>query len=117
MCNRHGYNATFRSIGEPPVAVRCEIRLTRTKTLLYSTKIHEEDYRREIQTNVGILAPEIMSVFAHSQIFHDSNPSKSPAQQPATFSIGSKVDKAKLSQITEDDEAALMQRLDEGNEY
>lgn len=36
-----------------------------------SSKIHEDDYHREIQTSVPILAPEILSVFANSQIFHD----------------------------------------------
>lgn len=35
-----------------------------------SSKIHEEDCR-EIQLNGPILAPEILAVFANSQIFHD----------------------------------------------
>lgn len=36
-------------------------------------KIHEEDYR-QIQINAPILAPEIMSVFSNSQIFHEHHP-------------------------------------------
>lgn len=46
--------------------------LNRTNTSLMSGKIHEEDYRREIQTSVPILAPEILAVFANSQIFQDN---------------------------------------------
>lgn len=38
-------------------------------------KIHEDDYR-QIQTNAPILAPEIMSVFANSQIFHEHHAKK-----------------------------------------
>jgi len=35
-----------------------------------SAKIHEDDYR-QIATNGPMLAPEVLSVFANSQIFHD----------------------------------------------
>lgn len=45
-----------------------------------SSKIHEEDYR-EIQTHGPILAPEIMAVFANSQIFHDHQPKAKPVRQ------------------------------------
>lgn len=39
-------------------------------------KIHEEDYRRETQTNVPMVGPEILAVFANSQIFQDHQPTK-----------------------------------------
>lgn len=35
--------------------------------------MHEDELQREIQTAVPILAPEVLSAFAHSQIFHDSS--------------------------------------------
>lgn len=49
-------------------------------TILFSnsSKIREEDYR-QIRTNVPFLAPEILAVFANSQIFHDNQPNKSLA--------------------------------------
>lgn len=40
-----------------------------------SAKIHEDDYR-QIATNGPMLAPEILAVFANSQIFHDHQPKK-----------------------------------------
>lgn len=43
---------------------------------LLSAKIHEEDYRRETQMNVPMLGPEILAVFANSQIFQDHQPTK-----------------------------------------
>ncbi|KAH8305473.1 hypothetical protein KR018_009429, partial [Drosophila ironensis] len=43
---------------------------------LMSAKIHEEDYRRETQINVPTLGPEILAVFANSQIFQDHQPTK-----------------------------------------
>jgi hypothetical protein len=79
----------------------------------FSSKIHEDDFKREIQVANVNLAPEIVQVFANSQIFHDHKPlkSKPSSPQPATFSIGtSKVDK---SQMNED---KLLERLEEGNE-
>lgn len=60
--------------------------------LLCSTKIHENDVKREVQVANVNLAPEIVEVFAHSQIFHDHKPlktkPKSPNSPPATFTIG-----------------------------
>ncbi|XP_023033952.1 uncharacterized protein LOC6646729 [Drosophila willistoni] len=43
---------------------------------LMSGKNHEEDFRRETQTNVPMLGPEILAVFANSQIFQDHQPTK-----------------------------------------
>lgn len=40
-----------------------------------SAKIHEDDYR-QIAINGPMLAPEVLSVFANSQIFHDHQPIK-----------------------------------------
>lgn len=77
--------------------------------------------KREIQTCNVNLAPEIVEVFANSQIFHDHKPLKvkttSPSPTP-TFSIGSaKVDKDKLDQINEEGSRKLLERLEEGNEH
>lgn len=36
-------------------------------------KAHEDEFQREIQTTVPILAPEVMAAFAHSQIFHENS--------------------------------------------
>uniref|UniRef100_A0A182YM77 Uncharacterized protein n=1 Tax=Anopheles stephensi TaxID=30069 RepID=A0A182YM77_ANOST len=52
-----------------------------------SSKIHEDDLRREIQTNVPMLAPEVMAIFANSQIFQSNAPPKqqsSKATSPAS---------------------------------
>lgn len=51
---------------------------------ILSAKIHEDDLRREIQTNVPMLAPEVMAVFANSQIFQEHSPPKSIAKSPAS---------------------------------
>lgn len=60
------------------------------------------------------LAPDIIQVFANSQIFHDHKPLKNPTSPlPATFSIGlSKVDTAK---VNEEGSKKLLERLEEGN--
>jgi hypothetical protein len=88
---------------------------------LFSSKVHENEVKREIQVSGVNLAPEIIEVFANSQIFHDHQPLKkkpmSPSSPPATFTIGSsKVDKAKLDQINHNDSVKLLMRLEEGNE-
>jgi hypothetical protein len=80
--------------------------------------------RREIQTANVNLPPEIVQVFANSQIFYDHKPMKSlsPQPPPATFSIGAvKIertnDRAKLEQINEEDSNKLLLRLEQkGNE-
>uniref|UniRef100_A0A182NGR8 Uncharacterized protein n=1 Tax=Anopheles dirus TaxID=7168 RepID=A0A182NGR8_9DIPT len=57
------------------------------RNMSMSSKIHEDDLRREIQTNVPMLAPEVMAIFANSQIFQSSAPSKqqtSKATSPTT---------------------------------
>ncbi|XP_055633328.1 uncharacterized protein LOC129773710 [Toxorhynchites rutilus septentrionalis] len=53
-----------------------------TRSTNFSSKIHEDDLRREIQTNVPMLAPEVMAVFANSQIFQEHSPSKSSTKNP-----------------------------------
>ncbi|XP_037047494.1 uncharacterized protein LOC119082515 [Bradysia coprophila] len=45
------------------------------RNISQSAKIHEDDYR-QIATNGPMLAPEILAVFANSQIFHDHQPLK-----------------------------------------
>ena len=88
-------------------------------SLIFSAKIHEDDVRREIQTANVNLPPEIIQVFANSQIFHDHKPlkSKQQQQQPATFSIGVvKIEKPKLEQINEEGSDKLLLRLEQGND-
>lgn len=79
----------------------------------HSSRIHEEDYR-QIQTNVPFLAPEILAVFANSQIFHDSQPTKSLAivhKSPAIHE-----DQKKHTRTDSDSEKKLLKRL-EGNSF
>lgn len=66
------------------------------------------------------LPPEIVQVFAHSQIFYDHKPLKPVAstQSPASFSIGAvkiekKIERAKLEQISEEDSNKLLRRLEQ----
>lgn len=73
-------------IGTPPslsnVKFLNEANIQFTIYTFFSSKIHEEDYR-QIQTNAAFLAPEILSVFANSQIFHDNQPQlKKSSTQP-----------------------------------
>ncbi|XP_017467555.1 PREDICTED: uncharacterized protein LOC108359962 [Rhagoletis zephyria] len=56
--------------------------------LMSTAKIHEEDYRRETQTNVPMLGPEILAVFANSQIFQDHQPTKLSRISTKTFLAG-----------------------------
>lgn len=51
---------------------------------LTCSKVHEDDLRREIQTNVPMLAPEVLAVFANSQIFQEQAPTKPAAKSPAS---------------------------------
>nr|CAB55773.1 hypothetical protein [Drosophila melanogaster] len=53
-----------------------------------SAKIHEEDYRRETQINVPNLGPEILAVFANSQIFQDHQPTKLNRISTKTYLAG-----------------------------
>lgn len=79
----------------------------------HSSKIREDDYR-QIQTNVPFLAPEILAVFANSQIFHDNQPTKSLAivhKSPAIHE-----DPKKHSRTDSDNEKKLLKRL-EGNSF
>uniref|UniRef100_A0A0A1X3C1 Uncharacterized protein n=1 Tax=Zeugodacus cucurbitae TaxID=28588 RepID=A0A0A1X3C1_ZEUCU len=55
--------------------------------ILSNAKIHEEDYR-QTQTNVPMLGPEILAVFANSQIFQDHQPTKMTRISTKTFLAG-----------------------------
>lgn len=79
----------------------------------FSSKIREEDYR-QIQTNVPFLAPEILAVFASSQIFHDSQPTKSLAIVHKSPAIHDET--KKHTRNDSDSEKKLLKRL-EGNGY
>lgn len=115
--NRLACNATFPLTGEISLV---QLSDDVSYRVFCSSKIHEDDFKREIQTANVNLAPEIVQVFAHSQIFHDHKPLKAKATspQPTTFSIGSpKVDKSNLHQINEEGSKKLLERLEEGNEW
>lgn len=87
-------------------------KITKTKISCHSSsKIREEDYR-QIQTNVPFLAPEILAVFANSQIFHDNQPNKSLAIVHKSPAI---IDEKKSMRDT-DSEKKLLKRL-EGNSF
>lgn len=101
--------------------MKMQILIKEKSNFLFSAKIHENDVKREIQTCNVNLAPEIVQVFANSQIFHDHKPLKvkptSPSPTP-TFSIGAhKVEKEKLEQINEEGSRKLLERLEEGNDH
>uniref|UniRef100_U5EPF9 Protein aael aael006235 aedes aegypti n=1 Tax=Corethrella appendiculata TaxID=1370023 RepID=U5EPF9_9DIPT len=78
-----------------------------------SSKIHEDDLRREIQTNVPILAPEILAVFANSQIFQEQQSTKLAAAKSPTqvrFSMDSQASDTMKSR--EIDSEKLLKRLE-----
>lgn len=81
----------------------------------FSSKIREEDYR-QIQTNVPFLAPEILAVFANSQIFHDSQPNKSLAIVHKSPSASAAIIDEKKCIRDADVEKKLLKRL-EGNGF
>lgn len=120
LCSHREFNETFPLTGMDVTSFFPADWIFTTKAIdtFLSSKIHEDDVKREIQTANVNLPPEILQVFASSQIFHDHKPlkSKQQSQQPATFSIGtSKIDKSKLEQINEEGSNKLLQRLEQGN--
>lgn len=68
---------------------------------LTCSKVHEEDLRREIQTNVPMLAPEVLAVFANSQIFQEQAPTKPAAKSPASVKFAISPD-SPISAVTVD---------------
>lgn len=87
-------------------------------SILYSNgKIHEEDYRRETQTNVPMLGPEILAVFANSQIFQDHQPTKLNRISTKIFLPGVHSPHRELPTTPrETDEARLIRRLEGNND-
>lgn len=92
---------------------------------ILSSKVHEDDLRREIQTNVPMLAPEVMAVFANSQIFQEHSPPKAIAKSPASVKFAISPDSTPIeassvpsleSSLTtlkrEDDSDKLLKRLE-----
>lgn len=86
-----------------------------------SSKIHEDDLRREIQTNVPMLAPEVMAVFANSQIFQEHSPPKSISKSPPSVKFAISPDSPPIETSTvssletskrEDDSDKLLKRLE-----
>lgn len=81
-----------------------------------SSKVHE-DYYREIQTNVPILAPEIISVFENSQIFHEHEPhhQKTPTNKQIKFGNLTPSVHRKRSGNNQSDSEKLLERLEGKN--
>ncbi|XP_062545388.1 uncharacterized protein LOC134211973 [Armigeres subalbatus] len=86
-----------------------------------SSKVHEDDLRRDIQTNVPMLAPEVMAVFANSQIFQEHSPPKSVTKSPASVKFAISPDSSPIAASTvqsqetdkrEDDSDKLLKRLE-----
>ncbi|XP_055296372.1 uncharacterized protein LOC129565454 isoform X2 [Sitodiplosis mosellana] len=100
-----GFNDLHLDANDRPI---CEQPVRQENGL--SSKIREDDYR-QIQTNVPFLAPEILAVFANSQIFHDSQPNKSLAivhKSPGIHDDPSK----KHTRTDSDSEKKLLKRLE-----
>ncbi|XP_011294644.1 uncharacterized protein LOC101888381 isoform X2 [Musca domestica] len=68
--------ADNNNVTVPSIIIDQPLRRGHSSGLFSNAKIHEEDYRRETQTNVPMLGPEILAVFANSQIFQDHQPTK-----------------------------------------
>ncbi|KAI8042339.1 hypothetical protein M5D96_003649 [Drosophila gunungcola] len=83
---------------------------------LMSAKIHEEDYRRETQINVPNLGPEILAVFANSQIFQDHQPTKLNRISTKTYLAGIHTPNREMPTTPRlSDQERLLRRL-EGND-
>ncbi|XP_055685820.1 uncharacterized protein LOC129791609 isoform X3 [Lutzomyia longipalpis] len=106
---------TNQGTNNPPICAQ-PMRIQRHCSTI-SSKIHEDDFHRDIQTNVPVLAPEILAVFRNSQIFHDhsqkisKNLSAKPTfitHQPTTQHNTTKVQQEQKSDVEE----KLLSRLE-----
>ncbi|GAB0090202.1 uncharacterized protein DMENIID0001_048970 [Sergentomyia squamirostris] len=79
-----GRNGSIADTGTDPPICAQPSRIQRHCSTI-SSKIHEDEFHRDIQTNVPVLAPEILAVFRKSQIFHEQKISKNLSAKP-TFS-------------------------------
>ncbi|KAM7351222.1 uncharacterized protein ACRADG_004163 [Cochliomyia hominivorax] len=68
--------ADNNNLSLPQIIVDQPLRRGNSSALFSNGKIDDEVYRRETQTNVPMLGPEILAVFANSQIFQDHQPTK-----------------------------------------
>ncbi|TMW42307.1 hypothetical protein DOY81_012613, partial [Sarcophaga bullata] len=68
--------ADNNNLSIPQIIVDQPLRRGNSSALFSNGKIDDEVYRRETQTNVPMLGPEILAVFANSQIFQDHQPTK-----------------------------------------
>ncbi|XP_059620225.1 uncharacterized protein LOC132264145 isoform X2 [Phlebotomus argentipes] len=93
----------------PPICAQ-PMRIQRNCSTI-SSKIHEDDFHRDIQTNVPVLAPEILAVFRNSQIFHEHsqkiNDEKGEAEELPKLGA---VSIRKFSSIAEEDEFVFEDR-------
>ncbi|XP_037957633.1 uncharacterized protein LOC119687407 [Teleopsis dalmanni] len=93
----------------PPI---CDQPLRRGNSAFLSDKIHEEDFRRETQTNVPMLGPETLAVFANSQIFQDHPQAKINRSSTKSFLVGVHSPKERPSTPKETDQERLLRRLE-----
>lgn len=92
----NGVTASAENNNSP---IRVQPRLDRNVSSV--GKIHEDDVCREIQTNVPILAPEILSVFANSHIFYDHQPKNTKPKSDTTPSVHRKPTKTNQDKLLE----------------
>ncbi|XP_055857501.1 uncharacterized protein LOC129920252 [Episyrphus balteatus] len=90
----------------------CNQPLGRGNSML-SAKIHEEDYRRETQMNVPMLGPEILAVFANSQIFQDHQPTKLTRIGTRSYLPGVHATAKDLTSPRDVDQDKLIKRLED----
>uniref|UniRef100_A0A1L8EI43 Uncharacterized protein n=1 Tax=Haematobia irritans TaxID=7368 RepID=A0A1L8EI43_HAEIR len=108
--------ADNNNVTVPAIIIDQPLRRGNSSALFSNAKIHEEDYRRETQTNVPMLGPEILAVFANSQIFQDHQPTKLNRISTKPTLAGIHSPKRELPTTPkESDQDRLLRRL-EGND-
>ncbi|XP_023303304.2 uncharacterized protein LOC111685283 isoform X3 [Lucilia cuprina] len=101
----------------PQIIVDQPLRRGNSSALFSNGKIDEEVYRRETQTNVPMLGPEILAVFANSQIFQDHQPTKLNRINTKINLAGIHSPKREIPTTPkESDQDRLLRRLEGNNE-
>ncbi|XP_059620223.1 uncharacterized protein LOC132264145 isoform X1 [Phlebotomus argentipes] len=101
----------------PPICAQ-PMRIQRNCSTI-SSKIHEDDFHRDIQTNVPVLAPEILAVFRNSQIFHEHSQkiSKNLSAKPTFITHQQSTTQHNITKVQQeqktDAEEKLLSRLED----
>jgi len=106
--NTNGFlsTPTKRDNNNSPVCIQPAGNSRMQRNISQSAKIHEDDYR-QIATNGPMLAPEILAVFANSQIFHDHQQHKKVVSPSVHGKSPLENDSNKLLKRLEGDGAAI----------